>query len=155
MSPSIQNSSHPALSGVDGLAAGTSDIILLVGRILIGWIFVRSGYGKIFDVPSYASTFPPRGLPTFLAYIAVPAEFFGGLALMFGFATRYAVLVMVVFMLVATFSSHRYWDFADVAVRRAQDSNFYKNMAILGGIFFLFACGAGRLSIDAWLRKQR
>jgi putative oxidoreductase len=74
---------------------------------------------------------------------------------MFGFATRYAVLVMVVFMLVATFSSHRYWDFADVAVRRAQDSNFYKNMAILGGIFFLFACGAGRLSIDAWLRKQR
>jgi uncharacterized membrane protein YphA (DoxX/SURF4 family) len=37
----------------------------------------------------------------------------------------------------------------------ARDSNFYKNMAILGGIFFLFACGAGRLSIDAWLRKRR
>jgi putative oxidoreductase len=119
MSPAIQNSSHPALSGTDGLAAGTSDIILLVGRILIGWIFVRSGYGKIFDIPSYAATFPPRGLPTFLAYIAVPAEFFGGLALMFGFATRYAAMVMVVFMLVATFSSHRYWDFADAAARRA------------------------------------
>ncbi|MGA9084376.1 MAG: DoxX family protein [Pseudolabrys sp.] len=155
MSPAIQNSSHPALSGTDGLAAGTSDIILLVGRILIGWIFVRSGYGKIFDIPSYAATFPPRGLPTFLAYIAVPAEFFGGLALMFGFATRYAALVMVVFMLVATFSSHRYWDFADAAARRAQDSNFYKNMAILGGIFFLFACGAGGISVDVWLRKQR
>ena len=155
MSPAIQNSSHPALSGTDDLAAGTSDIILLVGRILIGWIFVRSGYGKIFDIPSYAATFPPRGLPTFLAYIAVPAEFFGGLALVFGFATRYAALVMVVFMLVATFSSHRYWDFADAAARRAQDSNFYKNMAILGGIFSLFACGAGRLSIDAWLRKQQ
>ena len=155
MSPAIQNSSHPALSGTDSLAAGTSDIILLVGRILIGWIFVRSGYGKIFDIPSYAATFPPRGLPTFLAYIAVPAEFFGGLALVFGFATRYAALVMVVFMLVATFSSHRYWDFADAAARRAQDSNFYKNMAILGGIFFLFACGAGGISVDAWLRKQR
>ena len=38
MSPAIQNSSHPALSGADGLAAATSDIILLVGRILIGWI---------------------------------------------------------------------------------------------------------------------
>lgn len=88
-------------------------------------------------------------MPTFLAYIAVPADFFGGLALMFGFATRYAVLVMVVFMLVATFSSHRYWDFADATARRAQDSNFYKNMAILGGIFSLFACGAGLLSIDA------
>jgi len=155
MTPAIQNSSHPALSSADGLAASTSDIILLIGRILVGWIFVRSGYGKIFDIPAYAATFPARGLPTFLAYIAVPAEFFGGLALMFGFATRYAAMVMVVFMLVATFSSHRYWDFADAAARRAQDSNFYKNMAILGGIFFLFACGAGRLSVDAWLRKRR
>ena len=154
MSPSIQSSSHPGLSGVDGLATSMSDIVLLVGRILLGWIFVRSGYGKIFDIPAYAATFPARGLPVFMAYISVPAEFFGGIALMLGLATRYVTLVMVVFMLVATFSSHRYWDFTDVAVRRAQDSNFYKNMAILGGIFFLFACGAGRLSIDSWLRKR-
>ena len=155
MTTNIQGSSHPALSGADSLAASTSDIVLLIGRIFIGWIFVRSGYGKIFDIPSYAATFPGRGLPTFLAYIAVPAEFFGGLALMFGFATRYAALVMTIFMLVATFSSHRYWDFTDAAARRAQDSNFYKNMAILGGIFFLFVCGAGRFSLDAWLSKRR
>jgi len=108
MSTSIRNSSHPALSGVDGLATSTSDIVLLIG----------------------------------------------GLALIFGFATRYAAVVMTIFMLVATFSSHRYWDFSDAAVRRAQDSNFYKNMAILGGIFFLFVCGAGRFSLDAWLRKR-
>src|SRR5512137_855269 len=116
MSPAIQNSSHPTMSGTDGLATGTSDIILLVGRIFLGWIFVRSGYGKIFDIPAYAATFPARGLPTFLAYIAVPAEFFGGIALILGLATRYVVLVMVIFMLVATFSSHRYWEFTDVAV---------------------------------------
>ena len=155
MSTSIQNSSHPALSGVDGLAISLSDVVLLIGRILIGWIFVRSGYGKLFDIPAYATTFPGRGLPTFLAYIAVPAEFFGGLALMFGFATRYAAVVMAIFVLVATFSSHRYWDFTEAAARRAQDSNFYKNMAILGGIFFIFACGAGRFSLDAWLSKRR
>jgi len=155
MSTSIQNSSHPALSGVDGLAISMSDVALLIGRVLIGWIFVRSGYGKLFDIPAYANTFPGRGLPTFLAYIAVPAEFFGGLALIFGFATRYAAVVMAIFVLVATFSSHRYWDFTEAAARRAQDSNFYKNMAILGGIFFLFACGAGRFSLDAWLSKRR
>ena len=155
MSTSIQNSSHPTLSGADGLATSMSDIVLLIGRIFIGWIFVRSGYGKLFDIPAYAATFPARGLPTFLAYIAVPSEFLGGLALMFGLATRYAALVMTVFTLVATFSSHRYWDFTDAAARRAQDSNFYKNMAILGGIFFLFVCGAGRFSLDACLRKRR
>jgi putative oxidoreductase len=154
MNPTIQNSSHPALSGVDGLAASTSDVILLIGRILLGWIFVRSGYGKMFDIPAYAATFPARGLPAFLAYISVPVEFFGGIALILGLATRYVVLVMVVFMLVATFSSHRYWDFTDAAARRAQDSSFYKNMAMLGGFLFLFAGSAGRLSIDAWLRRR-
>jgi putative oxidoreductase len=152
---SIQNSSHPTLSGADGLAASSSDVLLLIGRVFLGWIFLRSGYGKIFDIPAYATTYPGRGLPTFLAYIAVPAEFFCGLALILGFATRYAVLVMVVFMLVATFSSHRYWEFTEAAARRAQDGNFYKNMAMLGGFLFLFVVGPGRLSVDGWLRKQR
>jgi putative oxidoreductase len=155
VSPTIQNSSHPAVSGVDGMAASNSDVILLIGRILFGWIFVRSGYGKLFDIPAYAATFPARGLPTFLAYVAVPAEFFGGIALILGLATRYLVLVMVIFMLVATLSSHRYWEFTDVAVRRAQDSSFYKNIAMLGGLLFLFVGSPGRFSIDAWLRKWR
>jgi putative oxidoreductase len=43
------------------MAASTSDVVLLIGRILLGWIFVRSGYGKIFDIPAYAATFPPLG----------------------------------------------------------------------------------------------
>ena len=47
---SMQSSSHPALSCADQLAADTSDFFLLVGRILLGWIFVRSGYGKLFDI---------------------------------------------------------------------------------------------------------
>jgi putative oxidoreductase len=149
-----ERSSLPALSHADRLAANTADIALLIGRILLGWIFVRSGYGKLFDIPGVAATFPPRGIPAFMAYISVPVEFFGGLALIFGLATRYVVMVMVVFMLVATFSTHRYWEFADAAARRAQDSNFYKNMAMLGGFFFLFICGAGRLSLDGWLRKR-
>jgi putative oxidoreductase len=155
MSSIAQNSSHPSLSHADSVAATTSDFILLVGRILLGWIFVRSGYGKMFDIPAYAATFLGRGLPTFLAYIAVPAEFFGGIALILGLATRYVVLVMIIFMLVATFSSHRYWEFTDVAARRAQDSSFYKNLAMLGGFLFLFVIGPGRFSVDAWLRRQR
>ena len=149
-----ERSSHPALSYADSLAASTSDIVLLIGRILLGWIFVRSGYGKLFNVEAYAATFPVRGLSPFLAYIAVPFEFFGGIALIFGLATRYVVLGFFIFMLVATFSSHRYWEFTDAAARRAQDSSFYKNMAMLGGFFFLFICGAGRLSLDGWLRKR-
>jgi putative oxidoreductase len=149
-----ESSSHPALSHADALAASTADIVLLIGRILLGLIFVRSGYGKLFHIDAVAASFPPRGILAFMAYISVPVEFFGGLALIFGLATRYVVILMAAFMLIATFSSHRYWDFTDAAARRAQDTNFYKNMAMLGGFAFLFVCGAGRFSLDSWLRKR-
>jgi putative oxidoreductase len=149
------SSSHSALSYADGVAASTSDIVLLVGRILLAWVFLRSGYGKIFDIAAVANSYPPRGLPPFMAYIATPFEFFGAIALIFGFATRYVVIGFIIFMLVATFSSHRYWEFADAAARRAQDGNFYKSLSMLGGLLALFVCGAGRLSVDGWLGKPK
>jgi len=43
---SVTASSHPTLSYTDSLAAGTSDTLLLIARILMGWIFVRSGLGS-------------------------------------------------------------------------------------------------------------
>ena len=137
-------------------ASGHHRVLLLEagGRDRNPWIHIPLGYGKLFNIDAVIATYPARGLPGFLAYIAVPVEFFGGLALIFGLATRYVVMIMIVFMLVATFSSHRYWEVTDLAARRVQDSNFYKNMAMLGGFFFLFVCGSGRLSIDGWLRKR-
>ena len=155
MATRSRNGLHSALSHADAFALSTADISLLIGRVLLAWIFVRSGYGKLFNIEAVANSFPLRGLPPFLAYIAVPFEFFGGIALIFGFATRYLIFGFVIFMLVATFSSHRYWEFTDAAARRAQDSSFYKNIAMLGGFFFLFVCGAGRLSVDGWLRKLK
>ena len=99
-------------------------------------------------------TFAARGLPAYLAYVSVPLEFFGGIAIVLGVATRYFVIAMVAFMLVATFSSHAYWNFTDAAARRAQENNFYKNIAILGGFLLLFVTGSGRFSLDHWLRRR-
>ena len=62
------NGLHSALSHADGMAASTSDLLLLVGRIFLAWIFVRSGYGKLFNIEAVANSFPLRGLPPFLAW---------------------------------------------------------------------------------------
>ena len=60
------------------------------GRILLGWIFLRSGYGKIDEhCRPIGAGFPGRGLMPWMAWIAVPFEFLGGIALMLGLATRY------------------------------------------------------------------
>jgi putative oxidoreductase len=147
-------SSHPALSLADGLATSTSDAVLLIGRIMLGWIYLSSGFPKLFAIAHVAATYPPRGLAPWLVWIAVPAEFFGGLFVVLGFATRYVAVVMIVFTIVASFSSHAYWDVADAAARRAQDTNFWKNMSMIGGFLIYFVAGPGRWSVDRWLAKR-
>src|SRR5262249_32295866 len=71
----IQNSSHPALSGADSLAASTSDILLLIGRTLPRLDFRRSGYGKIFDIPAW-SDFPSTRVSTLFSLPRCPSGIF-------------------------------------------------------------------------------
>jgi len=148
------NSSLPMLSCADKLAAQWQDFLLLVGRVVLGWIFVFYGWGKLFTIAQYSTTFPGRGLSPWMAYIAVPVEFFVGLALLLGFATRYSVLILLFFMLVASFSSHAYWSVPD-AQRGNQTAHFWKNISMMGGLLLLFITGPGRFSLDSILAKKQ
>jgi putative oxidoreductase len=147
------------LSGADELAARWQDFLLLVGRVAIGWIFITSGWRKLMDMDAFiykgATSLVGRGVPGagFWGWIGAPLEFLGGLAILFGFATRYAALLMVLFVIVATGIAHRYWEYADPAQYRAQHSHFYKNLCMLGGLIVLFVAGAGRFAVDRLLRR--
>lgn len=142
------------LSRADGLAAVWQDFLLLVARVLVGLIFLQSGWRKLMDIPAFVATMPRRDLPAFLGYVAPPVEFLGGLAILLGFATRYAALVMLLFTIIATFSSHRYWSVPE-AQQANQQSHFMKNVSMMGGILLLFITGAGRLSVDRFLARRR
>ena len=146
--------SHAAMSYLDGAATAGQDFLLLAGRIMIGWIYVESGWRKLMDIPAFVATMPRRGLPSVMGYIAPPVEFLGGLAVLFGFATRYTAVLMLLFTIIATFSSHRYWDFTDRAQRAQQHTQFWKNVSMMGGIVLLFVTAAGRFSIDCLLRRR-
>jgi putative oxidoreductase len=60
----------------------------------------------------------------------------------------------VEFVIVATGISHRFWEFAEPA-RRLQESQFFKNLAIIGGFLVLAVTGAGRFSLDARADRTR
>jgi putative oxidoreductase len=82
-----------------------------------------------------------------------PVEFVGGVFLLVGFASRYTALVMLLFVIIASFSSHRYWSVESAQVAN-QSSHFWKNVSIKGGLLLLFITGAGRLSLDRLLAKR-
>ncbi len=151
-----QRSAAALLSGLDAFAKQYQDTLLLIGRILIGLIFLRSGSDKLMNIDAFAAGLARNGVPmsTFFAYLGAPVEFISGATILLGFATRYAAVLMTAFVVVATLISHRYWELADVGARRINDINFYKNVAIIGGAFYVFVTGSGRYSIDTLLRRK-
>jgi putative oxidoreductase len=144
---SNDTSSASWLSCTDRVAAQWQDFLILVGRVMFGWIFISSGWRKLMDIPAFVSSMPRRDLPAFLGYVAPPVEFVGGILLVIGFATRYTAVVMLVFLIIATFSSHRYWNYPE-AQQANQSSHFWKNISMMGGNVLLFVTGAGRYALD-------
>jgi putative oxidoreductase len=146
-------SSHPMLSHADSLVVMWQDFLILCGRVLMGWIFVQSGWRKLMDIPAFVKTMPRRDLPDFLGYLAPPVEVIGGLMILFGAATRYGALLILLFTIIATFSSHRYWNFPE-AQQANQASHFWKNISMMGGQVLLLITAGGRFSIDYLLRRK-
>ncbi|HST00122.1 MAG TPA: DoxX family protein [Usitatibacter sp.] len=122
----------------------------LVGRILLAAIFLTSGLSKItgFDgtVGYIASKHLP--LPQVGAIIAILCELGGGILLLVGFKARWAGLVLAIFTLAAGLLFHDYWNLTDAAQVAANKINFWKNVAISGGMLMVFAFGPGRYSVD-------
>jgi putative oxidoreductase len=156
MTVQTTESSHPLLSHADTAAGTTGDALLLIGRILLGWLFLTTAWGKLFGgIDGFAGYLRALKVPApeFWAWIGAVVEFVVGVTLILGLGTRYAALLCVLFLIVATALAHRYWEYPP-AQMGAQKTNFLKNLAILGGALFLFVSGGGRFSIDRMLAKR-
>ncbi len=137
------------LSSADALAARWHDTALLAARVAIAVIFILSGYSHLMGLDRFAADLLAAGVPfaRAVAPVAGVVEFLGGLAILFGFATRYAALLMSLFTLIAALTSHRFWS-APPDAAAGQQIHFLKNIAIIGGYIALFVSGPGRYSID-------
>ncbi len=125
------------------------DLAALLGRILIALLFIPAGWGKITGFAGTAGYIASMGLPlpTVAAALAIVIELGGGLLLLVGYKTRWAALALLVFLIVAAFVFHPFWNApADQAMNTA--INFWKNVAIMGGVLYVWAFGPGRLAID-------
>ncbi|WHZ11226.1 MAG: hypothetical protein OJF60_001665 [Burkholderiaceae bacterium] len=126
----------------------------LVGRVLIAVLFVPSGIGKAFAFSGTTGYIASQGLPlpSLGAVIAILCELGLGLLVLFGFKTRISALLLAIFTVATGIFFHNYWD-ADAAQAMMQQINFYKNLAIAGGLLSIVAFGAGGWSLDGVRRR--
>jgi putative oxidoreductase len=74
----------------------------------------------------------------------------GAASVVLGWQARIGGLLLVLFLLPATFIMHRFWQL-DGAEAQAQFGNFIRNLSLLGGALYVTHFGAGPYSIDAAL----
>ena len=124
--------------------------VSLAGRILLAVLFLPAGIGKLTGFAGTVGYIASVGLPLpqAAAAIALIVEIVGGIALIVGFNTRIAALVLSIFTLVASIFFHNFWTLpADQQMM--QQIMFFKNIAVIGGLLTLAAWGAGAWSLDA------
>lgn len=124
--------------------------LALIGRILLALMFVLAGFSKIGGFAGTVGYMQAKGIPaaSVLAVLTIVLELVGGLALVFGFYTRWAALALGLFTLLVTFIFHNFWAQPE-AQQMIQQLMFMKNISVVGGMFVLAAFGAGAFSLDA------
>jgi putative oxidoreductase len=124
--------------------------LALIGRIMMSVLFIPAGYGKLTHFEGTVGYIASHGLPlaSIAAVLTIIVEIGGGLAVLTGFLTRYAALVLAVFSVLAGVFFHNFWALPPEQVANMQ-IHFWKNIAIAGGFLILAAFGPGAISIDA------
>lgn len=113
---------------------------VVVGRILMGLLFFSSGLGMLFtQTPAgvegyFASLSLP--MPLVLAWLVIILKVVAGGALILGRSVGCAAGTLIVFTLLTILIAHRSFE----------DVNLFKNLAIVGGLLYVVAFGAGRWS---------
>jgi len=129
--------------------------IWLLGRVLLGGLFLMSGIEKLMGSDQFAASLVKNGIPDsiapMLAWLGAAVETAGGLCIVLGLATSWASLSMIAFTIMAAFIAHRFWEAAPDA-RLSQMAHFEKNIMLVGAFCLLYVAGGGPYSIDRWRR---
>lgn len=107
-----------------------------IARTALVLIYFMGGFSLLTgNTPvEFAAT---KGVPAIAVYVGYAIKLFGGLAVIIGFQTRIAALLLVLFTLGTAFIFHGEFD-----------SVFWKEISMIGGLLLVAAYGPGELSVD-------
>jgi putative oxidoreductase len=122
---------------------GNQSALALIGRILLAVTFIFSGLGKLAAPAATQGYIAAMGMPApLLAYLgAVVVEVGFGALLLVGYRTKLVAMVLAAFCVVTALIFHH------ALGDQNQMINFFKNLAMAGGLLQVAAFGSGRLGL--------
>ena len=140
------------------LIATDNNPATIILRLVVGVIFFAHGAQKMlgwFGGFGFAGTMGfftgMAHIPAPLAFLAIAAEFFGGIGLILGFLTRIAAFGIGVNMLVAIMTVHLPFGFFMNWTGTQKGEGFEFHLLVLAIAAFLMIRGAGAFSVDRLL----
>ena len=124
-----------------------TNIIDLIGRILISALFLLNGMFKISNYEGTIGWMESFGMPGMFIIPAIILEIIGPILIIIGYQTRIIATLLSLFCLATAIIFHN--DFAN----QMQFTSFLKNIALAGGFLILFANGAKAISLDNKFKK--
>jgi len=115
----------------------------LIGRSMISMIFIMAGFSKIGGYAGTQGYMESVGVPGLLLPAVIALELLGGLAVLLGYQTKIAALLLGGFTFLAAIIFHS--DFGD----QMQMILFMKNIAISGAFLLLFVHGPGQWALNS------
>ncbi|HTM03082.1 MAG TPA: DoxX family protein [Vicinamibacterales bacterium] len=118
-----------------------SPILLLIGRVLFGGLFLYNGINHFTSRAAMVGYAQFKGVPAASASILASGAWLliAGATIITGFHAGIGLLMAALFLAVVTPKMHDYWRAADANARMADFVNFQKNMALLGAALMLLA----------------
>jgi len=137
------------------------DWVLTLARVILGVVFFAHGAQKLLGwfgghgLNATIGMFRDQlGIPAPLAYLAIAAEFFGGLGLIVGFLARVAAVGVAVTMAVAMVKVHLQHGFFLNWFGDKQGHGFEYHLLALALALVVIVHGAGAFSLDRALYRQ-
>ncbi|WP_040158304.1 DoxX family protein [Nigerium massiliense] len=119
-------------------------VITVLGRALLGGIFVHGGLNQLKSPGAVAKPLDAARDRYGLAYLPVESEDLvtfngaamvaGGTAMALGILPRVAATGLALSLVPTTLVGHPFWDADNDADRRRHQTSFWSNMSVLGGL---------------------
>ncbi len=122
----------------------------LFARLVVGWVFMWSGWAKLNNLPQMIENFTEWGIPfpQLLTPFVSGVEFIGGALLLLGLFTRIAATPLVIVMIVAIISAK--WD----QITSLENLLGFEEVAYMALFGWLAVAGPGAVSLDHFLRRR-
>ena len=112
-------------------------MVLLIGRLVFSFFFIYSGFNHLTKLGMYSQYAGASGVPAPTLATAVSGLMLlaGGASILLGVLPRWGALLILLFLIPAAFTVHKFWGISDPMMAANQAAHFWKNISLAGALW--------------------